>query len=612
MCGIAGWVDFERDLRRERQTAQEMTGTMACRGPDDEGLWLAPHAAIGHRRLAIIDLAGGRQPMVAEEEGRELAVLTYSGEIYNFEELRAELSSRGHVFRTRSDTEVLLRSYLEWGEDLAEHLNGMYAFAIWDPRAERLLLVRDRMGIKPLYYYPTEHGVLFGSEPKAVLANPLASRVLDLEGLRELLAFVKTPEHGVLSGLYEVRPGQIVLVDRDGLVKRRYWRLESREHSDDVATTVKTVRELLDDIVARQLISDVPLCALLSGGLDSSMITSLAARLLREQGLGTVRSFSVDFAGYTENFKPDLTRSTPDTPYVHELARFAGADHSDIVLDSAALMDREVRAAVLRARDLPMGIGDMDTSLYLLFKAIREHSTVALSGESADEVFGGYRWFHDPETVSAEMFPWLASPALSAHAGAERLFHDDLQRQLDLSGYREERYREALAEVPHLPGESGHERRMREIGYLHLTRFVQVLLDRKDRMSMANGLEVRVPFCDHRLVEYVFNAPWSLKTFDGREKSLLRAASADLLPESILQRVKSPYPATQDPAYDEGLRERARELLDIADSPAARLVDWDKARATVEEPASPETRAALERFVQLHHWLSRYRVDLAL
>ncbi|MFB9470344.1 asparagine synthase (glutamine-hydrolyzing) [Nonomuraea salmonea] len=612
VCGIAGWVDFERDLRQERRIAQEMTGTMACRGPDDEGLWLAPHAAIGHRRLAIIDLAGGRQPMTAGQEGREAAVLTYSGEIYNFEELRTELEGHGHVFRTRSDTEVLLRSYLQWGEDLAEHLNGMFAFAVWDPRAERLLMVRDRMGIKPLYYYPTAHGVLFGSEPKAILANPLARRVLEMDGLRELLAFVKTPEHGILSGLYEVRPGQVVRVSRDGIVKRRYWRLSSREHPDDVSSTVKTVRELLDDIVTRQLISDVPLCTLLSGGLDSSMVTALAAKLLREQGLGTVRSFSVDFTGYSENFKPDLTRSTPDTPYVHELARYAGADHSDIVLDSAALMDPAVRSAVLRARDLPMGIGDMDTSLYLLFKAIRGHSTVALSGESADEVFGGYRWFHDPESVAAETFPWLASPATAAHAGAERLFHDDLLRLLDLPAYRAERYRQALEEVPRLPGESGHERRMREISYLHLTRFVQILLDRKDRMSMAVGLEVRVPFCDHRLVEYVFNAPWAIKTFDGREKSLLRAASTDLLPDSILQRVKSPYPATQDPSYDEALRERARELLELRDSPAGRLVDWAKARATVDEPASPGSRAALERFVQLHHWLERYRVEPAL
>ncbi|PZG16849.1 asparagine synthase (glutamine-hydrolyzing) [Nonomuraea aridisoli] len=615
MCGICGWVDFERDLRGARETAQAMTDTMACRGPDDQGLWLAQHAAIGHRRLAIIDLAGGRQPMVAADEGREPAVLAYSGEVYNFLELRSELSARGHRFRTHSDTEVLLRAYLEWGQDVAEHLNGMFAFAVWDARTEELFLIRDRMGIKPLYYYPTPHGVLFGSEPKAILANPLARRVLDAEGLCELLAFVKTPEHAVFQGMYEVRPGQIVRVDREGIRKRRYWRLESYEHPDDVDSTVKNVRGLLDDIMSRQLISDVPLCTLLSGGLDSSMVTALAAKDLREQSLGTVRSFAVDFAGYAENFHPDLTRSTPDTPYVHALAEHVGSDHTDIVLDSAELMDPSVRAEVLRARDLPMGIGDMDSSLYLLFKAIRGHSTVALSGESADEVFGGYRWFHDREAVEADTFPWLVG-GFEDHTGAEQLLRDDLARSIDLERYRAERYRQALDEVPRLPGETGHERRMREVSYLHLTRFVQILLDRKDRMSMRVGLEVRVPFCDHRLVEYVFNAPWAYKTYDGREKSLLRGASADLLPESILRRVKSPYPATQDPSYDRVLRERAGALLRDGDSPAARLIDWDKVRAIVEGPvgvsgASP-IRASLERFLQLDTWLREYQVELAV
>ncbi len=613
MCGISGWVDYGRDLAGARDTAQAMADTMACRGPDDQGLWIDSHAAIGHRRLAIIDIEGGRQPMVADEDGRPLAVLTYSGEVYNFVELRAELSARGHRFRTDSDTEVVVRAYLEWGEDLVTRLNGMYAFAIWDVRRQELLLVRDRMGIKPLYYYPTPDGVLFGSEPKAILANPLARREIDADGLREMLAFVKTPEHGIFKGMYEVRPGQLVRVTGEGLTKRRYWQLESHEHTDDVEKTVKTVRGLLDDIVARQLISDVPLCTLLSGGLDSSAVTALAARDLKEQGLGKVRSFAVDFAGYTENFRPDASRQTPDAPYVHDLAGHVDADHTDIVLDSAELMDPVVRAAVLRARDLPIGIGDMDTSLYLLFKAIRGHSTVALSGESADEVFGGYQWFHDPEAVGADMFPWLAKGDVTGHAGVDQFFDQDVLRTLDVPGYRLDSYHKALAEVPRLRGETGHERRMREISYLHLTRFVQILLDRKDRMSMAVGLEVRVPFCDHRLVDYVFNAPWAMKTFDGREKSLLRAAVSDVLPESILQRVKSPYPSTQDPSYEKALRVEVQRMLDEDDLPSARLIDVDRARSLLDQPMDTnqlETRASLERVLQLNAWLKDYKVKV--
>ncbi|MGJ6961396.1 asparagine synthase (glutamine-hydrolyzing) [Streptosporangium sp. G11] len=615
MCGICGWVDFKGDLQQAGAVAQAMTDTMACRGPDDEGLWLAPHAAIGHRRLAVIDIEGGRQPMVADEDGQPLAVLTYSGEIYNFIELRAELAAQGHRFLTHSDTEVLLHAYLEWGEDLAERLNGMFAFAIWDIRREELLLVRDRMGIKPLYYYPLPDGVLFGSEPKAILANPLAGTpTVDADGLRELMSFVKSPENAVYRGMYEVRPGHTVRVTREFLCRRRYWHLESHEHPDDLATTVGTVRELLEDIVTRQLISDVPLCTLLSGGLDSSTITALAARGLEELGAGKIRSFAVDFTGYSENFTPDEMRDAPDTPYVHDVVRHIGAEHADIVLDSADLMHPAVRAAVLRARDLPIGIGDMDTSLHLLFRAIRGHSTVALSGESADEVFGGYRWFFDPEVVFADTFPWLASAGFGHFAGVGPLLREDLARKLDIPGYRADSYRQALDEVPRLEGEEGLERRMREISYLHLTRFVQILLDRKDRMSMAVGLEVRVPFCDHRLVEYVFNTPWAMKTFDGREKSLLRAAAADLLPPSVLGRRKSPYPSTQDPAYEEAVRAEAARLLDGGPIAAAPLIDPDRVRAAIDRPGEGGgpvvSRASLEGFLQLNAWLERYRVQI--
>ena len=613
MCGITGWVSYDRDLRTERATLEAMTATMACRGPDAAGVWLDAHVGLGHRRLAVIDIEGGKQPMSVEQDGRTVMVTTYSGEIYNYRELRAELASRGHVFRTSSDTEVALHAYLEWGESFTRRLNGMYALALWDPREEQLLLVRDRMGIKPLYYYPTDDGVLFGSEPKAILAHPQVRPVVDAEGFAELLAFTKTPGHAVYRGMCELRPGHVVRVRREGLTVKRYWALEAREHTDDLDTTVSTVRGLLDDIVTRQLIADVPLCTLLSGGLDSSVITALAARGLAAAGTGPVRSFSVDFIGYTDNFKADGMRATPDGPYAHALAEHVGAEHSDIVLDTAALTDRGHRGAVLAARDLPVGFGEGDTSLYLLFRAIRGQTTVALSGEAADEVFGGYSWFHDADAVASDTFPWLAARNFAgARAGSrETLLDRGLLDQLDLDGYRDARYREALAEVPYLAGQSGHERRMREISYLHLTRFVQLLLDRKDRMSMAVGLEVRVPFCDHRLVQYVFNTPWAMKSFDGREKSLLRAATLDVLPQSVAQRVKSPYPSTQDPRYAEGLRIELKQLLDDADSPALSLVNMAAARAAADS-GGEGVRSSAELVLGLAAWLRAYDTQLSL
>jgi asparagine synthase (glutamine-hydrolysing) len=614
MCGITGWVSFRRDLRADQAShavVAAMTETMACRGPDDSGTWTARHAALGHRRLAVIDLPGGRQPMSLDTPDGPLAIV-YSGETYNFTELREELAGRGHRFTTDSDTEVVLHAYLEWGDAMAERLNGMYAFAIWDSREDKLVMVRDRMGIKPFYYYETTDGVLFGSEPKAILANPLAERTVTLDGLRELFAFVKTPGHAIWDGMREVEPGTVVTVSRAGLRTARYWTLETRPHADGQDATVAHVRELLEDIVRRQLISDVPLCALLSGGLDSSTMTAIAARQLAEKG-ERVRSFAVDFTGQEENFVPDELRATPDAPYVRDVARKSRTDHRDIVLGSDEVADPDVRSAVIRARDIPAGLGDMDASLYLLFRAIRGASTVALSGESADEVFGGYRQFFEPEARQANTFPWLVGSARSIVETGD-ILAPGLSTDLDLEAYIQDAYDSALTKVARLDGESDFEWQMRKICYLHLTHFVRILLDRKDRMSMAVGLEVRVPYCDHRLVEYVYNAPWSLKAYDGREKSLLRGAARDVLPASVAERVKSPYPSTQDPAYPVRLQDQAREYLSSPGHPVFDIVsrDWlTQATAPGTEVTLP-CRNGLERALDLALWLDIYKPVLKM
>ncbi len=624
MCGICGWIDYRHDLGADEhaRTLAAMNDSMSCRGPDQQGVWAQGPAALCHRRLAVIDIEGGRQPMTLDEGGAPALHMVYSGETYNFRELREQLAAAGHRFRTSSDTEVVLRAHREWGakdpREVARRLNGMFAYALWDSGTSELVLVRDRLGIKPLYYYPTPHGVLFGSEPKAILANPEAERVVDAEGLRRALAFVSDMSNAVFRGMREVPPGCVVRVSRDGGIREeRYWQLTDTGHTDDVDTTVHHVRELLEDTAQRQLYADVPLCTLLSGGLDSSALTALAAKHVE----GTVRSFAVDFVGYADNFVADDARSTPDTPYVHEVAEYVGTSHRDIVLRTEDMMDPAVRRATVHARDLPAGIGDMDSSLYLLFSAIRKESTVALSGESADEVFGGYRDFHDPETVAADTFPWLAGRMMNHDPADPGLFDGALWAKLDVPGYVEDQYRTALSEVPELTGPAAddpHERRMREICYLYLTRWLPVLLDRKDRMSMAVGLEVRVPFCDHRLVEYVFGTPWAHKTFDGREKSLLRHATSDLLPESVVQRVKSPYPSTQDDGYEKSLREQVAEILsDGDDAPVAPLVDRAAVRRRLDaggghEANSMGRRMQLERIIDLNTWIGDYDVQLSL
>jgi len=605
MCGIVGWVDFSQNLSGERAAVEAMTATMACRGPDAAGVWCSEHALIGHRRLAVVDLPGGVQPMSDAS-----AVLTFSGEIYNFRELRRELEGHGHAFATRSDTEVLLRAWRQWGPDCLPRLNGMFAFAVWDGAREELFLARDRLGVKPLCYAPTPDGVLFGSEPKAVLAHPRFPAELDADGIAELLGQLgtRTPGHGIYRGLREVRPGCLVRVSRGGLTSRAYWELTAQPHADDEAATIGRVRDLLTDIVDRQLIADVPLCTLLSGGLDSGVLTALAARALERDGRGKLDTFSVDFPASQDGFEPDMFRPSHDEPFAQQVARHAGTRHSTIMLDAAELTAAAHKPR--QAHDLPVA-GDMFTSMYLLFRGLRERSTVALSGESADEVFGGYPWYHVPAMLNAPGFPWAPgswAPVLRPEVDAE----------VRLDERAAQRYADAQAEVPRLAGEDATEQRIREVLYHGLTRWLPMLLDRKDRLSMAVGLEVRVPFCDHRLVEYVFNVPWAVKQVGGIEKGLLRRASADLLPPEIVGRRKSVYPASTDPAYARTVRAQLGFLLDRPHAPLFDIIDHGRlAQAFRADPrlpglmgVQPSPWAPAAFLLDLDAWLAEYKVAL--
>jgi len=609
MCGISGWVDFERDLRRERPVVEAMSATMACRGPDAGGVWCSAHAALGHRRLCVIDVAGGVQPMRAP--GAAEVLLTFSGEIYNFPELRQELTGHGHVFSTRSDTEVLLHAYLQWHEGCVSRLNGMFAFAVWDDERQELLLARDRLGVKPLYYAPRPTGVLFGSEPKALLAHPDFAAEVDAEGLAELFSQMgaRTPGHGTYRGLYQVRPGWTVRVTRGGLLRRPYWQLEARPHTDDLPRTIRTVRERLDGIVQRHLVADVPLCSLLSGGLDSSLVAALASRSPGRPGAAGLATFSVDFAGAEAAFRPDRLRPSHDEPFAKAASRHIGSRHTTVTLDADDLV--AAQWAPLAAHDLPT-MGDMYTSMYLLFRGVRQQSTVALSGESADEVFGGYPWYHDEAMLASPAFPWAATGSWAP------LLRPDVAAAVRLQEYGADRYADALAEVPRLAGENPRERRIREVLYLGLTRWLPELLDRKDRLSMAVGLEVRVPFCDHGLLDYVWNVPWAMKEVGGIEKGLLRSAASDVLPPEIVNRRKSIYPGAANAAYAQAVHTQMRALLARREAPLFEVIDRERlSTAYAADPGlaghmaiRPSFTAPAAFLLDIDEWLRRYRVRL--
>lgn len=628
MCGIVGWVDWKKNLHipEAQDIVYNMTQTLIPRGPDAEGFWSSEHVSFGHRRLVVVDPEGGLQPMI-RMRGEHSFVLTYNGELYNTPELRRELLARGYHFEGHSDTEVLLLSYLEWGPECVERFNGIFAFGIWDSENQSLFLARDRMGVKPLFYTETPGGILFASELKALLAHPEVQPEVDAEGLSEVLFIgpARTPGHGIYRGVKELKPAHSLQFSRAGIKIVPYWVLPHEMPSDNLKEATTKVREIFLDAVKRQLVSDVPLGTLLSGGLDSSAITAVAAGAYSEQGLPPLQTFSIDYVDNQKYFQANSFQPNADAPWIQRVASTFGTNHHDFQLDTPELVQALNRST--EARDLP-GMADVDSSLQCFSGKIKNVVTVGLSGECADEVFGGYPWFHRQETLAADTFPWAMQVQ-----NRLQVFAPDLLEQLKPSEYIQKRYQEALQEVPH-PEKSlfaasvqseieAKEHRIREISYLTLTRFMPTLLDRKDRMTMSVGLEVRVPFCDHRLVEYAWNLPWGIKSFEDREKGILRRALEGVLPHDVLWRKKSPYPKTHNPSYLKAVRSWLLEILKNPDSPLLPLINRSNLMYLIEISDNlpsghpwfgqlmdiPQLFAYL---IQVNLWLKNNQVQLVL
>ena len=597
VCAISGMIG----LPWTGQILETMLETMRRRGPDGRGIYTGSGAALLHTRLAVVDPQGGKQPMELDWAG-EHYVLVYNGELYNTGELRQDLIRRGHGFAGHSDTEVVLHAYAEYGRECTSHFNGIYAFAIWEENAERLFLCRDRIGVKPLFYRETSGKLLFASEMKTILAYPGVGAELDEEGALQLLMLGpgRLPGSGVFRGIRELEPGCCGLWEKGRLEISRYWKLRDREHTENLDQTVEHVRYLVHDAICRQLAADVEVGTFLSGGLDSSIITALAGK---DRYLKT---FSVDYENNERYFQRNDFQPDSDGAYIRLMQTRLGTDHHWTVLSAGQLADA-LDEAVL-ARDLP-GMADVDSSLLVFCGEIRRDVKVALSGECADEIFGGYPWYRDPRVRSREGFPWAQNTAQRAALLRPGMTPDPAAFVMDA-------YSQICAGSDILPGISPTERRIREMVNLNFRCFMQTLLDRKDRMSMYHGLEVRVPFCDHRIAEYLYSVPWEFKELECREKGLLRKAVEDLLPHEILYRKKSPYPKTFDPEYENLVVRRLKNLLQ-QDTPLWQLVNRKEAEDILAGDAPwpwygqlmrrPQTVAYL---LQIDFWLKYYNVEL--
>ncbi len=605
MCSIAGKINLQQDLRDDKGTFLRIQNTLLKRGPDDKGIRTEKHASLIHTRLAVIDIENGKQPMEIEHY-----IIVYNGELYNTEELRSELKGYGVKFTGHSDTEVLLKSYIIWKEKCVEKFNGIFAFAIWDKKEERLFVARDRIGVKPFFYYNRKGEFIFASEIKGILASGAVEAEADINSIVEimLLGPGRTPGQGVFRNIEELPPATCGYFDEKGLKTWKYWQLEDKEHTDNLKTTVEKVRYLVTDSIERQLVSDVPVCTFLSGGLDSSIISSVADRYFTEKG-EKLHTFSLDYKDNDIYFKSSKFQPNSDTSFIKIMSDYLNAENHLVRLDTEELASALYDA--VDARDLP-GMVDVDSSLLLFCKEIKKQGTVALSGECADEIFGGYPWYRDKTVREIDGFPWAQSTAYRYN-----FLRPEFAEKIDPTDFVYSRYRQTVDNADTSKTKSALNRRMKEMMKLNLDWFMQTLLDRKDRMSMYNGLEVRVPFCDYRIAEYLYNVPWEYKDYNHYEKGLLRKAMEDYLPDEILWRKKSPYPKTHNPSYLKKVSEMLTEIINDPTSPLLQIVKKKELQKLLTENLSQPwygqlmtTPQTIAYFVQFDYWLRKYKVKI--
>ncbi len=596
MSAIAGILG----IHSQAETVQKMLSTMTRRGPGGSGVYRSGDTWILHGSAGTEML----QP-ISLEWADETYRITCDGELYNSEELREELTTLGHDFKGDSCAEVLLRAYIQWKEEALHKLNGVFALVIWEEKAGRLFLARDRIGVKPLFFTQCAVGLLFASEIKTLLAHPSVPAELDAVGAGELLLLGpgRTPGSGVFRSIRELEPGCCAVFEKGKLIITRYWKLMDREHTEGFEATSEKVRHLILDAIRRQTAGEASLGSFLSGGLDSSLIASVVSRD-RE-----VDTFSVDYLDNDKYFTAGMFQPNSDPEYIRTMQDYLGSRHHWTVLSPEELISGIEEAAM--ARDLP-GMADVDVSLKLFCQQVKPHVDTVLSGECADEIFGGYPWYRDPSIRNFDGFPWARTTQERT-----RFLAPWLREQMDPAFFVYDRYRQTLKESEILPGTDPVNTRIKQLVNLNFRWFMQTLLDRGDRMGGWSGLNIRMPLCDYRIAEYLYNVPWEMKNHQGREKGLLRHAMREYLPEKVLTRKKSPYPKTHHPRFLALAEEKLRLLLQEKDAPIFQLVPRNALEDLLHQDFPWPWYGQLMRrpqtivyMLQINFWLKHYSVRI--
>lgn len=565
MSGFVGFINFNKDISKDKSILEKMNSVIFPKSTNECKYYIDKHIAFAHKDINLAKISES-QPLV-QKYSFGTYVIMLNGNIYNKKDLQKTLLSNNFIFDSSSDVEILLKSYIHYRKDVVYHLNGVYSFIIWDSQKNEVFLARDHFGVKSLFYTILDDCFIFSSEIKGLLAYPRVERVLDKQGISELFGIgpAHTPGLTVFKNIYELKPANFAIYNTSGLHTKQYWKLISKEHTDSLGKTCEKIQFLLEDSINNQLSSNGSVCTFLSGGLDSSIISKIASDYNNSNHLPILDTFSVDYVDNDKNFVKSDFQPNSDNFYIDIMKKYLNTNHHKIIIDTPELANALKDAMI--ARDVP-GMADIDSSLLLFCKNVKKDASIALTGECADEIFGGYPWFFRDDALKSQTFPWSISLNERQH-----LLNPSFSHKINLREYVDYRYNQSLDNVDILSSDSFETAEKRKISYLTLNWFMQTLLERSDKMAMYNNFEIRVPFCDYRIAEYVWNIPWEWKALKGREKGLLRYACKDLLPSEIIDRKKSPYPKTQNPNYLAKVKKMLSSIMADTNSPINDLLN---------------------------------------